>query len=404
MNDRSRVETTSAEDKSIGFDFQYYYFLNQLLNLKSGQRVGFEVLDDVHIELADGTNLLVQLKHTVQTNAGGEPVNLTTLDADLWKSISNWCLLIADKVESRIDSTSQLAFLKKHSFLLASNKSSNAGNSFLTSIAKFWDESKSYAEFIDDIKSIKNSTVDKSIQGYINDLLNLDTVVSEAFLRKLSFALDRDEIIDLCKTSIAEKQIDASRIDDVFHAVDSEMRANSYNTVKSRRKVVISFDEFNLKYRRYFDKARSAGLIIRSITAPLPADLSGQTFIKQLIDIEDISENDLDFLTKYSTRRLQFQSNIERWIQDGDITQSDIDNLEQEAEAIWESQFLASYPGRRPTADEAVLARNILKEMRLINLELASEKLPITMSHGGIYELSDRPVIGWLLNWKDRYN
>jgi hypothetical protein len=66
MSERSRVDTTSAEDKSIGFDFQYYYFLNELLNLKSGQTAGLEVQDDVHIDRADGTSLLVQLKHTVQ--------------------------------------------------------------------------------------------------------------------------------------------------------------------------------------------------------------------------------------------------------------------------------------------------------------------------------------------------
>jgi hypothetical protein len=67
MNERLHVDKTSAEDKSIGFDYQYYYFLNELLRLKSGQTAGYEVLDDVHIELADGNTLLIQLKHTVQT-------------------------------------------------------------------------------------------------------------------------------------------------------------------------------------------------------------------------------------------------------------------------------------------------------------------------------------------------
>ena len=89
MNERSRAETTSAEDKFIGFDYQYYYFLNELLNLKRGQTVGLEVLDDVHIERTDGTHLLVQLKHTVQTYEKGAPINLTSLDGDLWKSISS---------------------------------------------------------------------------------------------------------------------------------------------------------------------------------------------------------------------------------------------------------------------------------------------------------------------------
>src|ERR1700748_38860 len=123
MSERSRVDTTSAEDKSIGFDYQYYYFLNELLNLKSGQVVGLEVLDDVHVERPDGTNVLVQLKHTVRTSAQGKPINLTTLDSDLWKPISNWCKLIIDPADRRTSVNSQLAFLEKTSFLLASNKS-----------------------------------------------------------------------------------------------------------------------------------------------------------------------------------------------------------------------------------------------------------------------------------------
>lgn len=404
MNENSRFDITSAEDKSIGFDYQYYYFLNELLNLKSGQVVGLEVLDDVHIELADGTYLLVQLKHTIQTNAQGAPINLTSSDGDLWKSISNWCKVIVDPAEARADVASQLDFLEKTSFRLTSNKSENDANMFLSSIAAFWDGSKVHADLVKDIITIKSGSKDKAIQGYIDDVLGLDPAVSKKFFEQLSFALGRDEIIDLCKTSIAEKQIDASRIDDVFHAVDSEVRSSAYYTVKARGKVLISFEEFNLKYRRYFDKARNQGLVIREFPPALPRNLLDQTFIKQLLDIEDIVEDDVDYLTKFTTRRLHFCNNLEKWIQDGDITQSDIDDLEQEAEALWESQFLATYPGRHATADEAASARTIVKELRQKKLPLASVDLPITMSNGGFYDLSDRPVIGWLHNWKDRYN
>jgi len=404
MNERSRVEKTSAEDKSIGFDYQYYYFLNELLNLKSGQTAGYEVLDDVHIERADGKNLLVQLKHTVQTNAQGDPINLTKLDPDLWKSISNWCKVIVDPAETRAAVTDQLAFLQKTSFLLASNKSSNAQNSVLSAIDEFWNGTKSHARFISDIQALKAESKNETIQGYIDDFLNLDLGVSEAFLRNLSFGLGLDEIIAQCKESILEKQIHPSRVDDVFHVVDSKLRANSYETVKAGRKISFSFEQFNHEYRRDFDKARSAGFVIRDLTPALPANLSDQTFVKQLVDIDDISIDDVDFLTKFTTRLLNFRDNVERWIQDGDITQSDVDELEEEAAVQWEGHFLASYPGRRPPTDEAAAARVIVQELRKVRLLLASQELPVRMSNGGFYELSDRPVIGWLHNWKDRYN
>ncbi|SNX70662.1 hypothetical protein SAMN05878503_106159 [Cereibacter ovatus] len=407
MNERSRVDKTSAEDKSIGFDYQYYYFLNELLNLKSGQTAGYEVLDDVYIERADGKKLLVQLKHTVQKNAQGNPINLTTLDPDLWKSISNWCKLIVDPADGRTAVADQLAFLKTTSFFLASNKSENARNSFLSSIDEFWNGSKQHADFIADIQALKVETKDETIQGYIDGLLSLDPCVSEAFLRNLSFGLGLDEIITRCKDSILEKQIHPTRVDDVFQAVDSKIRANSFAKVKAGEKISFSFEQFNRECRRDFDKARSAGFLIRDLTPALPGNLSDQTFIKQLVDIEDITTDDVETLTKFTTMRLNFRDNIEKWIQDGDITQSDVDALEQEADTYWDNSFLAGYPGRRPPPDgpaAVAAARGIVQELRKVKLPLASQDLPIRMSNGGFYELSDRPVMGWLHNWKDLYN
>jgi hypothetical protein len=403
MSGRSRVDTTSAEDKSIGFDYQYYYFLNELLKLKSGQVVGLEVLDDVHVERPDGSYLLIQLKHTVQRNAQDLPINLTTMDSDLWKSLSNWCKVIVDPAEGRISIPSQLAFIEKTGFLLASNKSDNDKNTMLVSIDAFRAGTKTHAGLVADITSIKAQSKDTTIQGYIDDVLKLDPTVSQRFFSQLRFALGRDQIIEECKKSIAEKQIDASRIDDVFHAVDSKVRQDSFATVKAGKKIAISFDDFTRKYRRHFDKARSGGLLFRKFPPVLPDNLLDQTFIKQLVDINDISEDNIEFHTKFTTRRLHFRDNMERLIQDGDITQSDIDDLEEEASVMWEGKFLQAYSGQQSTGDEGASARAIVGDLRQRKLTLASQELPITMSNGGFYDLSDRPVIGWLSNWKDRY-
>ncbi|CAM5772834.1 hypothetical protein LMIY3S_03976 [Labrys miyagiensis] len=403
MSGRSRVDTTSAEDKSIGFDYQYYYFLNELLNLKRGQVVGLEVLDDVHVERPDGSHLLIQLKHTVQRNAQDLPINLTTMDSDLWKSLSNWCKVIVDPTEGRISIPSQLAFIEKAGFLLASNKSDNNKNTMLVSIDAFKAGTKTYAELVADITSIKAQSKNSTIKSYIDDVLRLAPTVSQGFFFRLRFALGRDQIIEECKKSIAEKQIDASQIDDVFHAVDSEVRQESFATVKARKKIAISFDEFTQRYRRHFDKARSGALLFRELSPVLPDNLSDQTFIRQLVDIDDIAADNIEFHTKFTTRRLHFRDNLERWIQDGDITQSDIDALEDEAGIMWEGKFLQTYSGQQAAVDESASARAILGDLRLRKLTLASQELPLSMSNGGFYDLSDRPVIGWLSNWKDRY-
>ena len=48
-NKRTCAEEQSADSKSIGFDFQYYYFLYRLIKLSPDESIGLEVKDDVHI-------------------------------------------------------------------------------------------------------------------------------------------------------------------------------------------------------------------------------------------------------------------------------------------------------------------------------------------------------------------
>jgi hypothetical protein len=95
------TEQTSAKDIFIAFEYQYYYFLLQILKLKHGESAGMEVLDDVHTTLQNNRQVLVQVKHTVQKGAQGHPINLTELDADLWKTLSNWTKVICDKKDNR---------------------------------------------------------------------------------------------------------------------------------------------------------------------------------------------------------------------------------------------------------------------------------------------------------------
>ncbi|MBY2996199.1 hypothetical protein HF263_28795 [Rhizobium leguminosarum] len=403
MGGRSRADTTSAEDKSIGFEYQYYFFLYQLLNIKHGQAVGLEVYDDVHVELPDGKQVLFQLKHTVQKNASGDQANLTTLDGDLWKSLSNWSKQITDPNDGRESRASQLDFLRLSAFVLASNKSESAENSFLVSFTAFKEDHKTHAELITDLKAIKATSESKTIRGYIDDVLGLDPDVSEGFFKNLDLSLGLDQIIEKCRISIAEKQIDVSKIEDVFSKVNSRIHTDVYESIKAREKIVIDFDEFNRRCRRYFDQVRSERLVIREVPDPMPDGLFGHTFIKQLVDIGDVDETDLEFVSRAAGNRLNFLNNLQRWLHDGDITQLDIDRLEKEAHALWEALFRAAYPGRRSAENEDVVARGIVGGLRREKLPLASDVLPVTMSNGGFYELSDRPIIGWLLNWKDRY-
>lgn len=64
-NNKTHTEKTAAESKSIGFDYQYYFFLWKVLLLQPNESVGLEVKDDVHTELSNNHQVLYQLKHVL---------------------------------------------------------------------------------------------------------------------------------------------------------------------------------------------------------------------------------------------------------------------------------------------------------------------------------------------------
>lgn len=49
LQQKKRIDTTSADKQQTGFEYQYLYFILQLLDIGPGETVGYEALDDVHI-------------------------------------------------------------------------------------------------------------------------------------------------------------------------------------------------------------------------------------------------------------------------------------------------------------------------------------------------------------------
>ena len=122
MNEIEGKEITkkfSADKSELGFEYQFYFFLWKLLEMKTGETVSWEVKDDVSLDLPDGITYLFQVKHTIQKKSDGTTANFTNLDSDLWKTLSNWSQII----DSKGDMPKQTSFLEKTFFVLASNKS-----------------------------------------------------------------------------------------------------------------------------------------------------------------------------------------------------------------------------------------------------------------------------------------
>ncbi|PWA04974.1 hypothetical protein DCC39_18510 [Pueribacillus theae] len=415
--EKSIQEKTSADSKSIGFDYQYYFFLNELLQIKEGQTVGYEVKDDVHIEMRDGMETLIQLKHSISSTG-----TLSVKDEDLWKTISNWIDIITDSALGRSASDSQIEFIKNTNFLLVTNKSNSSRNEFLKKVNLLKENSltiTSFKEYLLKLCTPKKGKNKSQVDKYISKLHSKDNEFVEEFIKKLDFCLSKDDLFDLIYTRLKEKNVPERRLENVFHAIDSSLRKMIYEEVKSRKKVIISFEDYYKRFTRYFELGRSKKLPIKLITPkkPIPDDYNSYLSIKQLLDAEILDKDDLDYedeLVTIFTSKILLLNNIEEWLQESEITEEEKMRFNSNSIRIWEISHKKSHAKlkrklRRVSIDE-LDSEEIIECATECYYDVLGEKLTIDeteldqdLSNGQFYVLSDEPSIGWRIDWKELY-
>lgn len=397
---RTFTETTSAADKSIGFDYQYYYFLDRLLNLKSGESVGLEILDDVHVASSATLQLLFQLKHTVTLNASGNPVNLAPLDDDLWKTMSNWVKIISDPNDGRSLCKEQLIFVKKTEFHFVTNKSWNQGNLFINEIVNLINGQCDFSIVRAIVQSLHDDTKNVSVKEHIADVLALDVAVCERFFMKLRFELGLDEIVQKIKFSIRDKFIAAEDVDEVFARLDSNIREENFIKIKLKNNILISYDDFMTRYQKIFISSRKKELRYYSYKPVLPDNLVSQKFVKQLLHIGDVASSDLEIISEYTISKLRLARNLLEWRKHGQIVADEVDDFHSDVKFQWRNNFRNKFRQNRMPSDVLESAIELLHLLREKKFKIAGEELGTEFSNGELYHLSDSDDIGWHPGWE----
>jgi len=391
---QTHTEKTRADKTIVGFEYQYWFFLWKVLQLRTGESVGLEVADDVHTQLKTTDQVLFQLKHTLQTSANGETVKLTKYDSDLWKTLSNWAQIISDKLDGRTNPSDQLLFLQKTEFVLVSNKSDLTDKAIIDLFAK-------PENAVSNLAQLKAGTKSKEIGSLICEVSNLDNSVLSKFLTKVSFMLGVESIIARCETAILEKQIRPDRVGPLLNTIDSRIQQDNFLSIKAGAPICVTFDEFNRRYRGYFDDARSVRLRPRNDYEPLPHSLEAQVFIKQLIDIAEISVSDLGEITALSICKQRLEKSLTVWELEGDITRIDLESFDLDSITRWKNEFSKSHRDR--TVDAILRGVRVLDSIRSHTLTIRGEVLDAYVSNGQFYRLADVPLIGFLLEWEELY-
>ncbi|MCG3730193.1 hypothetical protein ACXHQN_16610 [Vibrio cincinnatiensis] len=393
-------DATSADKSSIGFDYQYYFFLWKVLCLQPGQSVGLEYKDDVHTELDNDTQVLYQLKHTVQkSNSTGKPTNLTSLDLDLWKTLFNWAKLIQDPNAGRTLPNEQLKFIQKTIFVLASNKSETKRNTVALLIESITNGELEPSNVKDRFRKLTEKSQSTDIKKYSKTILSLSSDVLYNFLKSVSFELNQEYIIKKCHDAIKAKMIDDKDVESAFKLIDSSIKESNFISIKANSKIIISFDEFHKKYRKYFQKFQNSELNVYEFDETLPSDMGNLTFIKQLIEIDDFDQDDLDTIIEFTSLMLKAQKNINNWYSNGELTDIELNSLKKNTLRDWKNLWRMKYRNFDESSHNA-LALDLVDSMR--SKTITYDVLPndLTISNGYLYYLSETPDIGWRKDWE----
>lgn len=410
MEKNDIIENTGHDAKGAkGFDYQFLYFINRLLKMADKRDdVSYEKYDDVSMSSEEGL-VYFQLKHTI----GGrnqKTVNLSLRDYDLWKTLAVWI-----DITNKQDEDKRIDFLESNSFVLVTNKNP-VNNPFWMELQKYqkgemsFDELKKfYTKVYDETGESKRKEVNgqkgKTTKGYIKCLIDFD--YADQLLKSMSICFEPDLKKEILESLELNKNIPHKNVEEAYQELLGMIRDKYYSDQKDS----YTREEFSKVFDRICQKYRERKFTFkRNTMTKLPPHLEDQVFIKQLMDVEDISLEDDPSIVEYTMEKFDYINSIRVATKNDDVSEEEVENVRADAVRYWRQKY-KHYMGRiNPDDNDKIIekASDLLNDIRDKNIYFVEKEIESYFSNGCFYYLSDKdsehePQIGWRPGWEEKY-
>ncbi|MBO2657723.1 ABC-three component system protein [Shewanella algae] len=390
-------EQVAADKSQLGFDYQDLVCLEYLIDMKQGESVGLEVLDDVHHERIHGGKALIQVKHSVD-----ETEAVTNRDLDLWKTLYNW----SKALECISDDDIQLIFF--------TNKKKTIRKGLVELLAqttiKLTDIEEKISLIKDDIdkkESFKEEgAAENPVKKYVDYIDSLTSEQKDRLFSKIVFIFSVTDIFDRLRSKIEYFSIDNNKSLDVIYQLIGVYRKKKYELIKGGNKLNIDFDTFRKEFQfdrviKLFQDRKvdfSSYHSFKNINNINPKD---GVFAKQLEDINIDSDEIVEYAMEYATTSMF----IQKMISEGEFSTTEDEAVNEELYSSWRTLHKRNYNGQDISNEQnhMTLARNCLYNLEDTNLVVSNSTLAQPMVIGKGMELSDLRWIGWRKDWKKVY-
>ena len=410
MEKNDIIENTGHDAKGAkGFDYQFLYFINRLLKMADKRDdVSYEKYDDVSMSSEEGL-VYFQLKHTI----GGrnqKTVNLCLRDYDLWKTLAVWI-----DITNKQDEDKRIDFLESNSFVLVTNKNP-VNNPFWMELQKYqkgemsFDELKKfYTKVYDETGESKRKEVNgqkgKTTKGYIKCLIDFD--YADQLLKSMSICFEPDLKREILESLELNKNIPHNNVEEAYQELLGMIRDKYYSDQKDS----YTRDEFSKVFDRISQKYRGRKFSFRRNTmTELPSRLEEQVFIKQLIDVDDISYDDVDDIVQYTKEKFDYINSVRDAINKDEISDEEVKNIRADVISFWHQKYKYYMKRVNPADTDKIIekASDLLNDIRNKQIFFVESNLEIYFSNGCFYYLSDKdsehePQIGWRPGWEEKY-
>lgn len=410
MEKNDIIENTGHDAKGAkGFDYQFLYFINRLLKMADKRDdVSYEKYDDVSMSSEEGL-VYFQLKHTI----GGrnqKTVNLSLRDYDLWKTLAVWI-----DITNKQDEDKRIDFLESNSFVLVTNKNP-VNNPFWMELQKYQKGEMSfdglkkfYTKVYDETGESKRKEVNgqkgKTTKGYIKCLIDFD--YADQLLKSMSICFEPDLKKEILESLELNKNIPHKNVEEAYQELLGMIRDKYYSDQKDS----YTREEFSKVFDRICQKYRERKFTFkRNTMTKLPPHLEDQVFIKQLMDVEDISLEDDPLIVEYTMEKFDYINSIRVATKNDDVSEEEVENVRADAVRYWRQKY-KHYMGRiNPDDNDKIIekASDLLNDIRDKNIYFVEKEIESYFSNGCFYYLSDKdsehePQIGWRPGWEEKY-
>lgn len=397
----------TAVPATLGYDYQFYYFVYRALKLQDDDTVlRFEKKDDVSEEGEEGITLY-QLKHSFKTREHGEVVYIAPRDNDLWKTLSIW----VGFVETHNTEKEKQDYLKNTNFVLVTNKEGSKnillaaitqykGDKDFTPVKKILDDL--YSKTSDKTEDASGKEIDNQMKKKIGRVKDFSLV--DKFLEKVEVVYSFDDIIQKIRVEIERSSIRESRVDAVFKSLIGQLHSDRYLKMKAGVDVEYTRKTFRDETLACFERARTDRLVFRHDYDAFSGDPLTLNFIKELIKIGYVKDKDNSKLSEYTYNWLCFKNNIHDLKVDSEIADEDVDDLYADATTLWGNEHDYSKTQVDSSSEESLnrWACVVVRNLREKNLNLAYTPMGYPLSNGCFYQLSETDQIGWRADWESK--